>query len=104
MALEGSYQPEWNNDVTTVPIVVRYVLPTDYCQYIHFPSCPRDVWSSRRMSLPKDMESGWDILKQAVLQALGGRYMNGYKHQEDKKTSTNALKTDTFKSRNISLL
>ena len=98
MALKRNYQPKRNNDGLLVPtevshdVTLNVLLPTYYCWFSYFSRCPRTVTSSRRRSLAKeslDARSVQEIVKQAVLQALGGRYMAGYKHPKYKKTTTN---------------
>ena len=96
ITLKGNYQPKRNNNGILVPnpvsrdVSVRPLLPNYYC-WFHFSKCPPNVLSTRR-SLTKeeamgslDARSGRALVEQAVLQALGGRYMAGYKsgRQED---------------------
>ena len=98
-ALKRNYQAKRFNKGILVPAVIsrdvtfRVLLPTYYCWFSYFSSCPR--------SLPKEItaeslgaRSSLDIAKQAVLQALGGTYMTGYNNPEYKKTSSDALKIE----------
>ena len=92
-------QPRRNNVPSAVRqgVILRALLPTYHCWFSYFSRCPRTVTSSRRRSLAKeslDARSVKEIVKQAVLQALGGRYMAGYKHLEYKETTTNPIKME----------
>ena len=88
ITLKGNYQPKRNNNGILVPNPVSRDVS---CCWFHFSKCPPNVLSTRR-SLTKeeamgslDARSGRALVEQAVLQALGGRYMAGYKsgRQED---------------------
>ena len=96
ITLKGNYQPKRNNNGILVPnpvirdVSILPLLPNFYCCF-HFSNCPPNVLSTRR-SLTKeeamgslDARSGRALVEQAVLQALRGRYMVGYKsgRQED---------------------
>ena len=85
-------QPKRNNVPSAVRqgVILRALLPTYHCWFSYFSRCPRTVSSSRRWSLPQDSvdaRSGWDILKQAVLQDQGGRYMTGNYFLDYKKNN-----------------
>ena len=96
ITLKGNYQPKRNNNGILVPnpvsrdVSVRPLLPNYYC-WFHFSKCPPNVLSTRRSQTKEeamgslDARSGRALVEQAVLQALGGKYMAGYKsgRQED---------------------
>ena len=96
ITLKGNYQPKRNNNGILVlnpvsrDVSVRPLLPNYYC-WFHFSKCPPNVLSTRRSQTKEeamgslDARSGRALVEQAVLQALGGRYMAGYKSgkQED---------------------
>ena len=79
--MEGNDQPKENN--TAIPTVTKiYLLPKFNCRHRFNLKCPD--WASKRRSLLKKKltESLYArfrhaIVKQAVLQALGGKYMAG---------------------------
>ena len=104
IAFEGNDQHKGNNEGVLVPttvsrdVTMRSLLPKYNCHYPLFLRCPDR--SSRRRRLLKEKltkslfaKFGQALVEQAVIQALGARYINGYKHQEDKKTSNNIITT-----------
>ena len=110
MALGGSFSPKGNNDGTLVPlaVTVQALLPTYDC-WFYFLGCPSTVSSSRSPLKEKLTESLFArynraVMEQAVMQALGGRYITGDKHQEDKKTSTNSINTLNSRNQRINSL
>ena len=96
MAPEGKDQSKRIPAAASRDVTMRSLLPTYNCRHHYFLRCPDR--SSIRKSLLKEKLTdslyarfGRVIVEQAVLQALGGSYMAGYKYKEDKKISKNAL-------------
>ena len=103
MASEGNDQHKRNTtaipraasrDVTRKPLLPKY-----YCPSNSYFRCP-DMSSIRRFMLKekfteslRDAGVGRALVEKAVLQALGGRYRTGYRHQEGKKTPTKDVTT-----------
>ena len=101
MALGG------DNDGTLTPlaVTVQPLLPTYNC-WFYFLGCSSTGSSSRRRSplkekLTKSLYAISDraVMEQAVIQALGGRYLIGYK-----KSSTNSINTLNSRNKGINSL